>query len=99
MARAGAMTVANDLLPATALVVPELVPFRRAVSRLLGRPVGLSGSGPTLWALYASEAEATEARTQVLAALADGRLQAPGTGEPFVGATHIQTSHQHGSQP
>jgi 4-diphosphocytidyl-2-C-methyl-D-erythritol kinase len=99
VARAGAMTVANDLLSATALVVPSLVPFRRALSRLLGRPVGLSGSGPTLWALYASEAEAAEAATAVRAALGDGRITAPGSADPFVGATHIQTGHQHGSQP
>lgn len=99
VSRAGAMTVANDLLPATALVVPELVPFRRAISRLLGRPVGLSGSGPTLWALYASEAEAAAALEHVRTALQDGRLQAPGAGEPFAVATHIQTGHQQGSQP
>jgi 4-diphosphocytidyl-2C-methyl-D-erythritol kinase len=99
VARAGAMTVANDLLPATALVVPSLVPFRRALSRLLARPVGLSGSGPTLWALYASEADAAEAATAVQTALDEGRLTAPGAADPFVGATHIQTGHQHGSQP
>ena len=99
VARAGAMTVANDLLPATALVVPALVPFRRSLSRLLGRPVGLSGSGPTLWTLYASEAEATEAAAAVRTALEEGRITAPGSSGPFVGATHIQTGHQHGSQP
>ena len=99
VARAGAMTVANDLLPATALVVPALVPFRRAVSRLLERPIGLSGSGPTLWALYASETEAAEAAERVRTALGDGRIAALGAGEPFVAATHIQTGHQHGSQP
>lgn len=99
VARAGAMTVANDLLPATALVVPALVPFRRGLSRLLGRPVGLSGSGPTLWALYASEAEATEAAVLVKAALRDDRLAAPGSAEPFLAATHIQPGHPHGSQP
>ncbi|MEX1169830.1 MAG: 4-(cytidine 5'-diphospho)-2-C-methyl-D-erythritol kinase [Chloroflexota bacterium] len=99
VARAGAMTVANDLLPAAALVVPSLVPFRRLISRLLGRPVGLSGSGPTLWALYASEAEAAEAADLVRTALGDGRIRAPGSTEPFVGATHIQTGHQQGSQP
>ena len=59
VARAGVLASANDLLPATALVVPELVPFKRALSRLLHRPIGLSGSGPTLWALYASEHEAS----------------------------------------
>ena len=99
VARAGAMTVANDLLPATALVVPALVPFRRSLSRLLGRPVGLSGSGPTLWALYASEAEAADAATAVRSAIEDGRMTAPGSAAPFVGATSIQTGHQHGSQP
>lgn len=99
VARAGAMTVANDLLPATALVVPALVPFRRSLSRLLGRPVGLSGSGPTLWALYASEVEAADAATAVRDALADGRITPPGSADPFVGATHIQTGQQHGSQP
>jgi 4-diphosphocytidyl-2-C-methyl-D-erythritol kinase len=98
VARAGAMTVANDLLPAAALVVPALVPFRRAISRLLGRPIGLSGSGPTLWGLYASETEAVEAAEHVRVALADGRIEAPGTGLPFVAATSIQHHHQPGSQ-
>jgi 4-diphosphocytidyl-2-C-methyl-D-erythritol kinase len=99
VARAGAMTVANDLLPATALVVPELVPFRRGLSRLLGRPIGLSGSGPTLWAIYASAIEAGDAAGLVTTALADGRLEAPGTAQPFVTATHIVTGHQQEAQP
>lgn len=99
VARAGALTVANDLLPATALVVPDLVPFRRALSRLLRRPIGLSGSGPTLWALYASETEAAEAADAVRAALRDDRLTAPGSAEPFATATTIQPGHQQGSQP
>ncbi|HEX5148670.1 MAG TPA: 4-(cytidine 5'-diphospho)-2-C-methyl-D-erythritol kinase [Candidatus Limnocylindrales bacterium] len=99
VARAGAMTVANDLLPATAMVVPALVPFRRALSRLLARPVGLSGSGPTLWALYASDVEAGEAAETVRTALWDGRLVAPGDAQPFVAATVIGTDHQQGRQP
>jgi 4-diphosphocytidyl-2C-methyl-D-erythritol kinase len=99
VARAGAMTVANDLLPATALVVPALVQFRRAVSRLLGRPIGLSGSGPTLWALYPSEGDAAAAAELVRMALGDGRLAAPGSGDPFVTATTIQHSQQPWSQP
>lgn len=98
VARAGAMTVANDLLPATALVVPALVPFRRALSRLLGRPIGLSGSGPTLWALYASELEAAAAAETVRAALWDERLPVPGSAEPHVIATVI-VSRQQESQP
>ena len=38
VARAGVLASANDLLPATSLVVPALVPFKRALSRLLGPP-------------------------------------------------------------
>jgi 4-diphosphocytidyl-2-C-methyl-D-erythritol kinase len=87
--RAGVLASANDLLPATALVVPTLVPFKRALSRLLGRPVGLSGSGPTLWALYPSEHEAADAAEVVRAHLRDGGLAAPGAREPFVTATAI----------
>lgn len=89
VARAGVLTMANDLLPATSLVVPALVPFRRALSRLLTRPIGLSGSGPTLWALYASEAEAAAAAEIVRTALRDGRLTPPGSSDPFVCATTI----------
>ena len=84
VARAGVLASANDLLPATSLVVPALVPFKRALSRLLHLPVGLSGSGPTLWALYASEAEAAAAAEVVRAALRDGELAAPGSSAPFV---------------
>ena len=98
VARAGAMTVANDLLPAAALVVPALVPFKRAISRLLARPIGLSGSGPTLWALYVSEADAAVAAEHVRLALADGRLEPPGTEPPFVAATTIQHHQHQGSQ-
>src|SRR3954469_11928318 len=89
IARAGVLASANDLLPATALVVPALVPFKRALSRLLGRPVGLSGSGPTLWALYPSEHEAAAATELVRTALRDGTVVAPGAGEPFVTATAV----------
>ena len=77
VARAGVLTVANDLPQAALVLVPALVPFRRALSRLLARPIGLSGSGPTLWALYPSEAEAAVAADAVRVALRDGRLSAP----------------------
>jgi 4-diphosphocytidyl-2C-methyl-D-erythritol kinase len=99
VARAGVLASANDLLPATSLVVPELVPFKRALSRLLHRPIGLSGSGPTLWALYASETEATEAADLVRTALGDGTLTAPGSSEPFVCATAIVGHSQQGREP
>jgi 4-diphosphocytidyl-2-C-methyl-D-erythritol kinase len=89
MARASVLASANDLAPAAAAVEPALVPFKRALLRLLGRPVGLSGSGPTHWALYASHAEAAEAADRVRAAIAGGTLTGPGPREPFVAATRI----------
>ncbi|MEO8570980.1 MAG: 4-(cytidine 5'-diphospho)-2-C-methyl-D-erythritol kinase [Chloroflexota bacterium] len=99
IARAGVLASANDLLPATALVVPALVPFKRALSRLLTRPIGLSGSGPTLWALYPSESAAAEGAALVRAALDDGGLDAPGSSAPFVLATAIASRHQQGREP
>ena len=98
-ARAGALASANDLLPATALVVPELVPFKRALSRLLRRPIGLSGSGPTLWAIYPSGGEAVEAADAVRTALGTGDLVAPGQSEAFVCATTIVGHRQPGREP
>ncbi len=89
MDRAGILATANDLLGATAMVVPGLVTFRRALFRLLGRPIGQSGSGPTLWALYPSLAAAEEAVTSVRDALAAGSVAAPGSGQPAIHATVI----------
>ncbi len=91
-ARAGVMAAANDLLPAVALVLPELVPFRRALTRLLHRPIGLSGSGPTLWAIYPSLVDAAEASATVTAAVTDGSLGVPGAAPPFVTATTIAST-------
>lgn len=91
VARAGVLAMANDLLPATAALVPGLVPFRRAIGRRLGRPIGQSGSGPTLWALYASLQEATDAADVVRVGLADGSIPALGDGPAFVTATAIVT--------
>jgi 4-diphosphocytidyl-2-C-methyl-D-erythritol kinase len=92
IARAGVLAAANDLLPAAAAILPELVPFRRALFRLLQRPVGLSGSGPTLWALYASEQEAADAAARVREAIASGDLAGPGTRGPTIVATTISTA-------
>lgn len=89
MARAAVLAAANDLAPAAAAVEPSLVPFKRALLRLLGRPVGLSGSGPTHWALYASHAEAADAADRVRAAITAGDLTGPGPREPFVAAARI----------
>jgi len=87
--RAGILAVANDLALATSAVVPALVPFRRALGRLVGRPVGQSGSGPTLWVLYPSVVAAEEAATRVRDAIAAGDLVAPGRHPPVVAATRI----------
>jgi len=85
--RAGVLAAANDLLPAAATVVDGLVAFRRALMRLLGRPIGLSGSGPTLWALYPSLDDAELAAASVRAAVGTGFVAAPGEESPFVAAT------------
>jgi 4-diphosphocytidyl-2C-methyl-D-erythritol kinase len=81
VARAGVLAAANDLLPAAILVEQGLVGVRRALTRTLGRPIGLSGSGPTLWALYPSEEQAGVAADVVRAALESGAIPAVG-GQP-----------------
>jgi 4-diphosphocytidyl-2-C-methyl-D-erythritol kinase len=85
--RAGVLAVSNDLLAAASAVVPDLVSFRRALFRVLGRPIGLSGSGPTLWALYPSREVAEAAAEVVRRAIEDGALAAPGATAPVVIAT------------
>jgi 4-diphosphocytidyl-2-C-methyl-D-erythritol kinase len=90
--RAGVLAAANDLLPAAASVVPGLVPLRRALTRLLGRPIGLSGSGPTLWALYPSLEAGEEAAAAVRSAVDGGTIPVPGEQPPFIAATTIQRS-------
>jgi 4-diphosphocytidyl-2-C-methyl-D-erythritol kinase len=89
--RAAVLASANDLLPAAAAVVPGLVQLRRALTRLLARPIGLSGSGPTLWAIYPSLDAAEVGASAVRGALGDGTLVSPGDDRPFVVATTIQT--------
>ena len=90
--RAGVLAAANDLLPAAAAVVDGLVPCRRALTRLLGRPIGMSGSGPTLWALYPSLDDADQAAASVRAAVSTGFVSSPGEDAPFIAATTILTS-------
>jgi 4-diphosphocytidyl-2-C-methyl-D-erythritol kinase len=92
--RAGVLASANDLLPAAAAVVPGLVALRRALTRLLARPIGLSGSGATLWALYPSLDDAETAASTVRAALADATLAFPGEEPPFVAATTIESARR-----
>jgi 4-diphosphocytidyl-2C-methyl-D-erythritol kinase len=87
--RAGVLAFANDLAPAAADLVPDLTRARRALSRLLDRPVGQSGSGPTLWALSASKADAVGDAAIIRAALADGLITFPGDRPPFVAAAAL----------
>ncbi|HEY7523903.1 MAG TPA: hypothetical protein VH720_09675 [Candidatus Limnocylindrales bacterium] len=96
--RAAVLAASNDLLPAAAILVDGLVPFRRALFRLLARPIGLSGSGPTLWAIYSSPDAAEEAAMRVRDAIGGGDLVAPGAGPPLIIATTTPTS-PHGGSP
>jgi 4-diphosphocytidyl-2-C-methyl-D-erythritol kinase len=98
LARASVLAAANDLAPAAMAVEPALVPFKRALLRQLGRPVGVSGSGPTHWALYPSLAEAEAAADALRDAVGSGALVAPGPRPPFIAATVI-TAPAPESQP
>ena len=89
VARAGVLAAANDLAAAAAVVEPSIVPFRRALRRLLGRAVGQSGSGPTLWAIYPSLEAAEAAAVEVRAALSELRMSVPGDRPPAIEATTI----------
>jgi 4-diphosphocytidyl-2-C-methyl-D-erythritol kinase len=91
VSRAGVLAVANDLANAADLLVPGLRTLRRALTRLLAVPIGLSGSGPTLWALYPALGGAEEAAGRVRDALRLGLLDSPGSGPPFVAATIIDS--------
>ena len=89
LVRASVLAAANDLGPAAAVVEPALVTFKRALLRLLGRPVGISGSGPTHWALYPSLTDAATAAGALRAAVATGELPSPGGRPPFIASTRI----------
>jgi 4-diphosphocytidyl-2-C-methyl-D-erythritol kinase len=97
--RAGVLAAANDLVPAAELQVPGLRSLRLGLRRLLGTPIGVSGSGPTLWALYASGGEAADAGRRVAAAIDAGSLDMPGSGTPFISATTIATPDASASGP
>ncbi|MEZ0239955.1 MAG: 4-(cytidine 5'-diphospho)-2-C-methyl-D-erythritol kinase [Chloroflexota bacterium] len=89
VARAGVLAVANDLANAAATVAPPLKPIKRQVGRLLGVPIGLSGSGPTLWALYPSKARAEDAAALVSAAVAAGTIESIDDAPPYIVATAV----------
>jgi 4-diphosphocytidyl-2-C-methyl-D-erythritol kinase len=90
--RAGIFAVANDLANAADVILPGLRALRRGLTRLLGVPIGLSGSGPTLWALYPALADAEAAADRVRDQVRLGLLDSPGDGAPFVTATTIAAS-------
>jgi 4-diphosphocytidyl-2-C-methyl-D-erythritol kinase len=87
--RAGVLAATNDLAAAAFHLVPGLLQLRRRMSRMLGVSIGLSGSGPTLWALYPSLDGARDAAAAVEGAFRRRDLEAPGSGAPFVVATEL----------
>ena len=89
LAWASELAAANDLRRAAASIVPGLRGFGSALENLIERPVCQSGSGPTVWALYASLAEARKAVRIVRLAAVNGTLPLVGAGEPFIAATTI----------
>lgn len=99
LVRAGVLASANDLAAAADIVVPGLRALRRSLVRCLGRPVGLSGSGPTLWVLYASKAEAAAAAEAVSAGVADGSIVAPRVDRLSIIATTISTAAHPADRP
>ena len=87
--RAGVLAATNDLAAAAFHLVPGLLQLRRRMSRMLGVSIGLSGSGPTLWALYPSLDGARDAADAVDGAFRRRDLEAPGSGAPSVIATEL----------
>lgn len=63
--RLGALPLGNDLWPAATALRPELAALEEALRSLLERPIVLSGSGPTLVALYPSTVEAAAAAARL----------------------------------
>ena len=88
--RSAALASANDLLAAARAITPWLRPLDHSLRRLLGRPLSLSGSGPTLFLLYPALYEAAEAGVLVEAAVSRGELALP-DGGVLVTATELAT--------
>jgi 4-diphosphocytidyl-2-C-methyl-D-erythritol kinase len=91
--RTAELAGANDLRAAAASLVPGLAGFLTALEKLVDRPVCQSGSGPTLWTLYPTLAEARKAARFVRLGAVNGTLPLVGTGEPFIAATTIAARH------
>jgi 4-diphosphocytidyl-2-C-methyl-D-erythritol kinase len=97
--RADELAAANDLLPATLSVAPSLAVFRASLGRILDRPIGQSGSGPTAWVLYPSLSAARRAARLVRQAALDGRLPAAADDRPFVATSTILAPWPHANAP
>lgn len=90
--RAGVLAAANDLRRIADFVVPGLVPFRRALMRVTGRPIAMTGSGPTCFALYPSLVDAEAAAAALREAVAEGTIPSPGAGPPSIIVSTIQAT-------
>ncbi len=86
--RAAALASSNDLLAAARAVAPWLRPLAHSLRRLLGQPLSLSGSGPTLFLLYPSLYDASEAGALLESAIGRGELDLP-VGGVVVTATEL----------
>jgi 4-diphosphocytidyl-2-C-methyl-D-erythritol kinase len=60
--------VVNDLEPAASRLSSRVTELREELSATGARAVGMSGSGPAMYAIYASESEAQRARVRVCGA-------------------------------
>ncbi|MDR1081050.1 MAG: hypothetical protein LBQ79_08860 [Deltaproteobacteria bacterium] len=58
---------ANDLLPAASRLSPELALIAEEAAGAFGGPSGMSGSGPTFWALFGDDADAPKAASALRA--------------------------------
>ena len=58
--------VINDLEPAATQLCPLVAKLREELSETGAQAVGMSGSGPTMYAIYASDAAAREAQARML---------------------------------
>ena len=78
---------ANDLAPAADALLDGLAEARAGIGTILGRPVHLSGSGPSMAVLYPSPGYAREAAAIISAAIARGALHVPGGSGEVIATT------------
>jgi 4-diphosphocytidyl-2-C-methyl-D-erythritol kinase len=57
--------VANDLEPAASRLSPEVAKLREQLESTGPRAVGMSGSGPTMYAIYPTESKARQAKQKI----------------------------------